>query len=587
MKEIDKTKHNIRLDRIDDGQRKELFNKFKDAGGKVLTEKEQRRSLVIDREKQRQHQQKLDQHFSNKRIPKTDSSSVKKTATIKKGRAGSSAPESSPFDKFRIRWRLRLQGITGFNTVFFKKRFFKKFTDEYKPALIEIQVIFLALFKRDPKTGNRIINSLDKTSPLFYELIEKAGEIYESYLIDQIVEGYVNYPDVPQSLSELRESMSAIFKPIYLLKPYENTLYNSFERSIDLGLSYSEGKKDKTISKRDLKNSLFVIFNKLYPRLHTLFCHYQGILFTESDKRIEDILGIIQSEKPGNRIRRSESLSIQAEQDTESEQKTETKETSNNLLLSDPIREGLKIMYKLDNKTLRGVYDKKNKYEYLNDSDKVLLAYMLFLEFEKEYSFILTTNQIKYNIDFSAEGKKDYRTRLQDLFNRLNKCRDAFGSYYETYLEYIKVFNQKPINNDQYIAYSKRVDEIANKKKQAGSLVRMTIRSFMENLASELGGLIEDMNGEQKFISNPQDILEFSYEIEGDKKLKNRKIFEAVEIIYNYASAFVYRLSNDGDLSGKLEFDENDKKTETESVNSGIKKESGSESLFDELDDII
>ena len=588
MKEIDKTKKNLRLDQIEDGQRKALFNKFRDAGGKVLTEKEQRRSLVIDREKQKQHQQKLDQHFTNKRIPKQDSSSVKTAGSIKKTRPGQTASEYSYFDRFRIRMRLRFLGITGLNTIFFKKQFFKKFVNDYKPALIEIQLIFLGLFKKDPKTGNRIINSLDRISPIYYELIEKSGEIYESYLINQIVEGYLNFPDVSQSLSELRESMTELFRSIYLLKPYENTLYNSFEKSIDLSQSYSEGKKDKNISKKGLKNSLFIIFNKLYPRLHTLFCHYQGILFTESDKRIEYILGIPASEKPGNRIRKTESITLLNEQETEQEAKTRDTDTSENPHVSDSVKEGLKLMYKLDNKTLRGIYDKKNKFEYLSDSDKILLSYMLFLEFEKEYSFILTTNQIKFNIDFSVDEKKDYKGRLQDLFNRLNKCQEAFGSYYESYTNYIKVYNRKPLNNEQYITYSKRVDELSNKKKQAGSISRMTIRSFMENLASELGGLIEDMNGEQKFISNPQDILEFSYEIEGDKKLKNKKVFEAIEIIHNYASALAYRLSSEGDLSGKLEFDENEKVSDIKTDNySETKTPSGEGSIFDELDDII
>ena len=40
MKDIDKTKQNLRIDKIDVGQRKHLFNKFKEAGGKVLSEKE-------------------------------------------------------------------------------------------------------------------------------------------------------------------------------------------------------------------------------------------------------------------------------------------------------------------------------------------------------------------------------------------------------------------------------------------------------------------------------------------------------------------------------------------------------------------
>jgi len=112
----------------------------------------------------------------------------------------------------------------------------------------------------------------------------------------------------------------------------------------------------------------------------------------------------------------------------------------------------------------------------------------------------------------------------------------------------------------------------------------------MDNLTSELSVLIEDMNGKQRFINNPQDMLEFNYEIEGDKKLKNKKIYEAIQIIYNYASAFSYRVGSGGDLSGKLEFDENE--TQIPEVNeeesSGEKKgEKSKESIFDELDDVI
>lgn len=108
----------------------------------------------------------------------------------------------------------------------------------------------------------------------------------------------------------------------------------------------------------------------------------------------------------------------------------------------------------------------------------------------------------------------------------------------------------------------------------------------MDNLAAELAVLIDDMNGRMKYISNPQDILEFSYEIEGDKKLKNKKIYEAIEIIYNYASAMSHRISSEGDLSGKLEFDENEKQPEDKDTNETKTTKAGG-SIFDELDDII
>lgn len=589
MKEIDKTKQNIRVGDIDESQRKDLFNRFKDAGGQVISERDARRSLIIDREKQKLHQQKLDQHYSNKRIP-----AAGRIVPSKKSTPGSSAITSSAFDRFRIRMRLRILGITGFNTIFFKKSFFQKFNDYYKPALIETQMIFLSLFKKDPKTGNRIIRSLDKISPIYYELIEKSGDLYEPYLIDQILEGYHNYPEVPQSVSELRESLNQLFKMLFVLKPYENSIYNSYEKSIDISNAYTEGKRDKNIRKKDLKNALFIIFNKLYPRLHTLFCHYQGILFNESDKSIENILAIPFSEKPGNRVRIDDSRPVQTENTESQDQKSEKEKPAEDLSVNDAVREGLKLMYRLDNKTLRSIYDKKGEFELLNDSDKVLLTYMLFLEFEKEYSFILTSNKIKYNVDFSTNTKVDYRIKMQDLFNRFNKCRDSFRTYYDMYLEFNKISSQRPVSNNQYIAYSKRIDEVEKKMKQAGSMSRMMIKSFMDNLASELNILIDDMNGRQKFIANPQDILEFSYDIEGDKKLKNKKIFQAMEIIFEYASALSFRISSEGDLSGKLEFQENEKQIEVEDENFKENSESDEsknsktgKSLFDELDDII
>jgi len=579
MKEIDKTKQNLRVNDIDDTQRRDLFNKFKDAGGQVLSERDARRNLVIDRDKQKQHQQRLDEHYSNKRVP-----SNQRIVSQKKISPTVSARQSTAMDRFRIRMRLRMLGITGFNTVFFKRSFFQKFNDIYKPALIEIQMIFLSLYKKDPKTGSRIIRSLDKISPIYYELCEGAGDLYQPYIIDQILDAYHNYPDVPQPLSELRDLINEQFRMLFILKPYENSILNSFEKAIDMSISYSEGKKDKNIRKKDLKNALFVIFDKLYPRLHTIFCHYNGILFTETDKSIEDILSIKQSEKPGNRVRRDESQAAQSDnfQDPERDVEEKPEKTVEN----DSVKEGLKLMYKLDIGFLRALYDKKGEYELLNNTDKVLLAYLLFLEFEKEYSFILTTNKVKYNIDFSTNVKIDYRIKLQDIFNQLKKCQDTFRSYYDTFIEYNKIFNQKPTSNDQYIAYSKRLDEISKKKKQSGSMARMVIKSFMDNLATELAVLIDDMNGRMKYISNPQDILEFSYEIEGDKKLKNKKIYEAMETIYNYASALSHRISSEGDLSGKLEFEESEK-ADVNPESNDKKSDKPGGSIFDELDDII
>ena len=78
----------------------------------------------------------------------------------------------------------------------------------------------------------------------------------------------------------------------------------------------------------------------------------------------------------------------------------------------------------------------------------------------------------------------------------------------------------------------------------------------MEKVLVELSALIVDMNGEQRIIDNPQDVLEFESAIEGSKKMNGKKVYEAVLSAYYYASAFAYRLGTGGDLYGQEELDE-------------------------------
>ena len=199
-------------------------------------------------------------------------------------------------------------------------------------------------------------------------------------------------------------------------------------------------------------------------------------------------------------------------------------------------------MYRLDFSILRKIYDKKGEFNILSDNDKILLTYLLYLEFEGEYSFILTTNRIKYKTDYAGRGFVDYKIHMQELFNTMRKVQQAFIEYHESFLNYNKVREQKPISNDQYITYSKRVDDLARKKDIAGNNSRAMIKSFMEKTTRELDTLCKDMDDRQMYVANPQDVIEISPEIEGVKKLHGFKVFEAIRTVRDYAAAFAYRL---------------------------------------------
>ncbi len=583
MKEIDKTKQNIKVNQLDDSQRKKLYQKFVDSGGQVLNEKQVRRNMVIDREKQKEHQKRMDEHFTRVKT----STGTKTTSASRSKSASTTLTPHVPFSNFRIRMRLFFHGVTGLNTFFYKNRFLKNMNLRYKPALMEIQNTYLALFRQNPKRGNQIIMRLDKISPLYYELIEKAGEVYDPIDLRDLADNFSNYPDVPRQLFELKDPFIQLFRSLYIIKPYENTLYSSFEKAIDLNQHVDENNTPSTLKKKDIRNALYIVFYNLYPCLHTLFCKYNSVLFEETDPRIDEILEILPSEKPGNRIRYD--LSRKKSLEEEETELPAVNEDPKKPDIDPSVTEGLRNMYKLDFNILRKNYDKKGVYSILSDNDKVLLTYLLYLEFENEYSFILTTNRIKYKTEYLGTGAVDYKMQMQELFNNMRKVETAFSAYHNEFINFDKVKSQKPINNDQYISYSKRVDELSSKKDIAGSNAKMVIKTFMEKTAAELDVLSKDMDDKQMHVANPQDVIDMNPEIEGNKKIHGMKVFEAIKVVRNYAAAFAYRLGPDGDLYGKQEYSENksaqkgsDKLTESPSP-----ALSQSNSILDELDDII
>ncbi len=209
--------------------------------------------------------------------------------------------------------------------------------------------------------------------------------------------------------------------------------------------------------------------------------------------------------------------------------------------LPDEVRIGLEMMFGLDLKKLRTEYDKANVFKFVKDNDKILIANLLLREFDREYSFILTTNKIKYNIIYGASGKTDYRMLLSDMYNGLRDCIEALRQYADILEAYEKARLDKPINNAQYIEYSKKLTLLEKNRKNIGHQGRMTVASFMERVAVQLKILLDDMNGAQSIVTNPQELLAFDSDIEGSKKLSGKKVYESIHLTYCYASALAYR----------------------------------------------
>jgi hypothetical protein len=595
---IDKTKENIGVSKLDEHTRKELFEKFVERGGKVIDEKTLRRKYASDLHKQRPFIRRvdvIDREYKRKiKKEKLRATTAQQLAVLKPGQQSEIGELAHFFSMMKLKLKLSLLGITGLNGYYFNNRFFRKFNNLYKPALMELQILYLEIFRKDPSVGRVITAKLDEMKPLYYELVEMVGNLFDKIVADQIIEQYVNFPDVPKKTLELKQQILLFYKKLHILNPFENVIQTAFERAIDIYYKEEKNVRDSTFSmKRRMRNAVFIIFNKFFPRLHLLFCLYQGRSRDLFDPDIEALLGVTEAEKPGNRQLAKYFDDMAASLDTiEIQQAPEEPEEVDEDRMKF-IRMGLETMSKLDIAVMRKEYDRQHLFENVSNADKVLMAYLLFNEFDREYSFILTTNKIKIRTDFVARTKIDFRARLVELYDKMRKSADSLREYAEELVYYEKSRREKPANSSQYIEFTKRMEALEKKKNTVGKNALAIIREYMLEVSQELKVLIEDMNGHQLYIGNPQEMLTFDPLIEGEKKINGKKIYEALYIVYCYALAFAYRLSQEGDLSGDLEFkkEELDKlqgqTKEGDSASPDKTEKQKGKSPLEELDDMI
>ncbi|MBN2041174.1 MAG: hypothetical protein JW864_14115 [Spirochaetes bacterium] len=610
MKSIEKTKKNIGLSEIDEFERKKLFNDFVEAGGEVIKEKEKRGLQDFDRDLQRRYKKHLENYknlskagkndtlnkserkngYGQKEIKASDTSAVYVSYEVSKIRL--------LFQRIRIRFRLFFLKITDFTGTFLNPKFLNSIDSEYKSSLFSFQRIFTDFFKNNIRIGKKITDQLDKMHPVYFELLELLSKIFDRGLINEILEHYYNFPDIQQPAIELKDSLTKLFRKIYPLFPYKSHIFSALEKANNI-YARTNNKKNISISrnKKKFKNDIYLIFDKLYPRLYWLMCYYEGRIFlTERD--LENSIEISLEDIPGKR-RKDESRQfdfpyyedISDEEDKNNEQKDITE------AVSESIKKGLNVMYNIDIDKLSKICISSNKFPRENLNDKVYITSLLFDEFDREYSFLLTTNKIKYNIFSQSGDKVDYKNKFINIYNDVTKCKNRLNDYAETVSAYEKLKQEKPISNTQFIEYSNRLKALEEERIQTGINTRMYVKSFFENLCKELNKLITDMNTTKEIIVNPEDIVVFDMEIEGNKKLNNKKIKDIISRTYDFSMAFIYRLESEGDLYGNMEFKEEKKKFLEKSIRSGKKitqeadkgknNSGNNSSILDELDDLV
>lgn len=574
---VDKTRENIGADALEEGSRKELFKKFVDAGGEVVNDKQKRRALAIDRDKQKEilrreeeKKKKRKQEWESEQREKNSKNSKKSSS--KSAQVDLSKDSSfSMLSKLKVNFTCWIKGISPLTGPYYQNKFIQNIDGELRNLLSGLNIFFIEIIQGNPKYQKKIIEDLDSRNLLYYELLQKMADLYDMHDFFRFSEVLRKYYTDAIPVKSLASEIKILFRKLYILRNYQSSMVSA----IDLSSKYmirAESAQSTTFAKKRRKalQELNTMFTKYIPLLYWAVLKSEERFLPLSDPRLELILGIQSEDYPGQRTPGHQSISEERIADSSNEQnqekadnasdESEEQEEDQKAKKKEPIvsrlpkgiQIGLNMMKTLQPGTLREKFDSNGNYNHLENRDKVFYAYLLFREFDQEFSFVLTTNRIKLNQDYSGGNRIDYRKKLNDIFLMSQSFYEQFEHYSQLTKELLSLREVNP-SQAGYIQHSKRVTELENKRLSAARTTRRIVQEMMERTSEILEILIRDAKGNKKIVNNPEEQLSFDKNIEGNKKLNNQSISNALQYTYAFAYALAYRLSDEqGDLYGAI-----------------------------------
>ncbi|TGL73996.1 hypothetical protein [Leptospira jelokensis] len=563
MGDFDNTKRAIGVGKLDDSQRKDMFNKFKSAGGEVIKEKppakedDGRKSRPEPKVRQGTVSRGGDESRSGSRGGSSSSgrSPSKEDANVSKSQIDSKAQYEKEISSFTARFSIKLKcwlaRVTPFGSSDLTPKFMHDFSIRAKQALIELQYSGNELLANQ-QYSPQLSKALDRINPLLVELLAMGQKLYNGPELTDITEPIMTAPESPVAIERVKNQIYSLFKRMYILYPYQETLKKSFAQAYD-ELQKLEGKPALIYAnkKRKVLQEIDTLFDGFFDRLYLVVIRAENKNIPLISRYMENLLGITPEEKPGQRksgenVPGGKQVETKEEKEAENASKEEEKKEEE-VPLSKEQAYGLRLMQMYSIPKLRKKFDPKNEYANIPDADKALLALFYFYEFDDEYSFVMTTKKIDIKPGSINGVKVDYRQKMLDIYESTRTIIDQFRIYHDILRELEK---HKANPGANYIEASKKLTGIEQKRTGQSRTVRMAIKDFSLKSRDSLLTLIKDMKGKKEIVANMNDVLTLD-SMESRKRLNKKPVKQCIMEAYCYLLALHDRIET-GDLYGGL-----------------------------------
>ena len=564
MEDIEKTRDRLKLDEIEKEDRKDLFNKFVDAGGEVLSDRKKvnhnisnnssnsaKKNTFVNNNVSNHLDTKTrrEPQFTNRQIvhevaekPKNNEIAL----TIKKSKP--------PFYNTKLWFNAFASGvITLFGGKVNPK--FLNFIDKYVIAsLLEMDtLIFNAL---NPMGINDIDakNKRDKIIARFaekledVELLERIKAQYDEKVYNNFLRQYKDVDSSVVAVNYVNE-LKSMFRPLYILHLYVSRMKSVGEKAM---MSYaiidnmSKGIVNSRISA--FKRAVDLIYSRYYPKLLILL-QYAAKEKLETiddfnkffDIKDEDILGYYTKLRLTNQKLNENKIEEVKENIGKKEEEEDEK-------LNKIESIGVKLIEKCVSfkKADNNIEYETDPFYTVEESDKIYRIKVLIDFLDREYSILFVSNKVKYNSVFDNLVRTDYKADFNNIFLSLSDINSRFNEYSDICRGILKV------EQDEGMRFEQRVAMLSERNGQRAYIsknLKSTVSSIISPFKRKLDKLLLDKEEREKIIANPNDILTFFTDIGYKKRVQGYNVLKALTEAYYFVSGFNY-LINEGELSG-------------------------------------
>ncbi|WP_199753633.1 hypothetical protein [Brachyspira aalborgi] len=570
MGDIDKTRDRLKLDDIEEDDRRDLFNKFVDAGGEVVYDSRKKinstttninsntnshikknNSINTNSQSRFEHSDikpKKESHPTNKQ---TNYEAIEK---IKTNEVFKPANKSKPlFFNFKLWLSAFSSGVITFFGGKVNPKFLNFIDKNVISSLLEMDTLMfnalnpMGINDTDSKNKREKIISRFATELEDVELLERIKDQYDEKVYKNLLRPYKELDSPVVAVNYVNE-LKGMFRPLYVLHLYSSKIKLVGEKAMSsyaIVDNMSRGIVNSRISA--FKRAVELIYSKYYPKLLILLQYASKEkleTLEEFNKFLEitdvDILGYYTKLKLANQ--KLHESKIEAAKENIGKKDEEEK-------LNKIESIGVKLIEKCVSfkKEDNNIEYETDPFYTIEENDKIYRIKVLIDFLDREYSILFVSNKVKYNLVYDNLVRTDYKSDFNNIFLSLSDINSRFNEYSEICKNILKV------EEDEAMRFEQRVSMLSERNGQRAYIsknLKFTVMSIINSFKKKLDKLLLDKEEREKIIANPNDILTLFADIGNHKKrVQGYNVLKALTEAYYFISGFNY-LITEGELSG-------------------------------------